>query len=98
MKTITIKGLKFDRSEDVLEKHKKRKGLKEGYEKEVARLEMIHQLKQARLSKKMTQKNLAKKADMPQSVIARIESGKRGLSFATISKIAIALDKKIELV
>ena len=28
------------------------KGFKEGYEKEVARLDMIHQIKQARLSKK----------------------------------------------
>ena len=59
---------------------------------------MIHQIKQARLSKKMTQKKLAKKADMPQSVIARLESGRQGLSFTTISKIATALGKKVELV
>src|SRR3989344_3173131 len=98
MKTIKINGLKFVDFEDVLKKQMKIKGFKEGYEKEVARLNMIHQIKQARLSKKMTQEKLAKKADMPQSVIARIESGKRGLSFSTISRIASALGKKIELV
>lgn len=98
MKTITIKGLKFVTFEDVLKKQMKIKGFKEGFNKEVARLSVIHQIKQARLAKKMTQEKLAKKADMPQSVIARLESGKQGLSFATISKIASALDKKIQLV
>ena len=34
---------------------------------------------------------------MPQSVIARLESGRQGLSFTTISKIASALDKKSSL-
>src|SRR3989338_5593237 len=98
MKTITIKGLKFVAFEEMLRKQIKIKGFKEGYEKEVARLNMIHQIKQARLAKKMTQEKLAKKAHMPQSVIARLESGRQGLSFTTISKIATALDKKIELV
>ena len=98
MKTITIKGLKFVTFEEVLKKQMKIKGFKEGYEKEVARLNMIHQLKQARLSKKMTQEKLAQKTGMPQSVIARLESGRQGLSFVTISKIATALDKKIQLV
>lgn len=98
MKTITIKGMKFVTFEDVLKEQMKIKGFKEGYEKEVARLNMIHQIKQARLSKKMTQEGLAKKAQMPQSVIARIESGKRGLSFSTISRIATALGKQIQLV
>jgi DNA-binding XRE family transcriptional regulator len=98
MKTITIAGLKFVPFEETLKKQMKIKGFKEGYEKEVARLNIIYQIKQARLAKKMTQEKLAKKADMPQSVIARLESGRQGLSFTTISKIATALDKKIQLV
>jgi len=93
-----IAGHKVYTFDEVLKKLTRQKGFKEGYQKEVARLNMIHQIKQARLSKKMTQEKLAKKADMPQSVIARIESGKRGLSFSTISRIASALGKKIELV
>lgn len=98
MRTIKINGLKFVDFEDVLKKQMKIKGFKEGYEKEVARLNMIHQIKQARLARKMTQEKLAKKAGMPQSVIARLESGRQGLSFATISQIATALGKRIELV
>jgi len=93
-----IAGHKTYTFEEVFGKLSKQKGFKEGYEKEVARLDMIHQIKQARLSKKMTQEGLAKKADMPQSVIARIESGKRGLSFSTMSRIASALGKKIALI
>lgn len=96
MKIIT--GHKFYTFEEVLRKQFKIKGFKEGYEKEVARLSMVYQIKQARLSRKMTQRSLSKKAGMPQSVIARLESGRQGLSFATISKIATALDKKIQLV
>ena len=98
MKTIKIKGLKFVRFEDVLKKQMKIPGFKEGYEKEVARLNMIHQIKQTRLAKKMTQATLAKKADMPQSVIARLESGRQGLSLSTVNKIATALGKRVELV
>lgn len=98
MKTITIKGLKFVRFEDMLKKQMKISGFKEGYEKEVTRLNMIHQIKKARLAKKMTQEKLAKKAGMPQSVIARLESGRQGLSFVTISKIATALGKRVQLV
>lgn len=93
-----IAGHKFYTFEGVLKKQMKIPGFKEGYEKEVARLSLVYQIKQARLAKKMTQAKLAKKADMPQSVIARLESGKQGLSFTTISKIASALDKKIKLV
>ena len=41
---------------------------------------------------------MADRAGMPQSVIARIESGTRGMSLDTLGKIAIVLGKKIELV
>ncbi len=94
----TINGIKTVSFGEMLKKQMKIKGFKEDYQKEVARLDMIHQIKQARLKKRMTQEGLAKKAGMPQSVIARLESGRQGLSFATISQIATALGKKIELV
>ena len=93
-----IKGLKFYTHKELLKKDLKSKSFREGYEKEVARLNMIHQIKQTRLDKKMTQEKLAEKTNMPQSVIARIESGKRGLTFSTLNSIAVALGKKIELV
>ena len=41
----------------------------------------------------LTQRELAERADVPQSTIARIEHG-QNTSFDTMSKIAFALGKK----
>jgi|SRR3989344_3499621 len=98
MKKIKIKGMTFVTFEELLRKQMKLKGFKEGYEKEVARLDMIHQIKQARLTKKMSQEKLAKKANTTQSVIARIENTRHGFSYDTLYKVATALGKKIQLV
>ena len=92
-----IKGYTFVTFESMLKKQMKSAEFRAGYTKEVARLNMVYQIKKARLAKKYTQEKLAQKADMPQSVIARIESGKRGLSFETVSRIASALGKQIKL-
>ncbi len=46
----------------------------------------------------MTQQRVAKKAKMPQSVIARIESGSRGLSIGTLQKIALVFDREVGFV
>ena len=92
-----IKGFKTYTFEELLKEQMKSKEFRIGYAQEVARLNMIHQIKTARLAKKYTQEQLAKKADMPQSVIARLESGKRGMSFETLSRIATVLGKEIKL-
>lgn len=93
-----IAGHKFYTFDEVFKKDMKSKSFREAVNTELAQLRIKKQLKEARLKKKMTQEGLAKKAGMPQSVIARLESGRQGLSFATISQIATALGKKIELV
>ena len=95
---IKIKGHKFYTFEEVFRKDMKSKAFRNAVNTEVAQLRLKKQLREARLKKKMSQATLAKKASMPQSVIARLESGKQGLSFSTISQIASALGKKIELV
>jgi transcriptional regulator with XRE-family HTH domain len=46
----------------------------------------------------MTQALVAQKAGMPQSVIARIESGNHSMSFDTLVKVAHALGKKVKIV
>lgn len=46
----------------------------------------------------MTQTEVAVKVNMPQSVIARIESGNHNLSVATLNKIAMVFNKQIGLV
>ena len=49
-------------------------------------------LKYLRERRKLTQTELAKKANVSQSTIAQIESGKKDPSIATVKKIAKALD------
>ena len=51
----------------------------------------------ARVSKKMTQKELAEKVGMKQTAIARLESGESNPTYLTLSKIAKVLGKKVAL-
>ena len=92
-----INGLKFVTFDEMLKKQMKSEEFRIGYKQEVARLHLVQQIREARLAKKYTQKMLAKKTKMSQSVIARIESGRQGMSFATISRIATVLGKEIQL-
>ena len=93
-----INGLKVVTFNEMLKKQMKSAEFRDGYKKEVARLRLVQQIKEARIAKKYTQKKLAEKAKMPQSVIARIESGRQGMSLATVSRIASVLGKQIQMV
>ena len=64
----------------------------------MARLRLSKQIRDIRGSQQLTQKTVAQRAGMPQSVIARAESGEHGLSLDTLSKIATVLGKKVQLV
>ncbi len=71
--------------------------VKKGYDALEAEYALIDSLISARISRKMTQSELAKKAGMKQEAVARLESGDSNPTFATLTKIAKALDKKIVL-
>ncbi len=68
------------------------------FSEEVSRLQLAHEIKKLRQKRKMTQREVAIKADMPQSVIARIESGTHSFSIATLHKIANVFDRQVGLV
>lgn len=53
---------------------------------------------EARLAKKLTQEELARKAGVNQTTIARIESGTNNPTVATVSRVAAALGKEFKLV
>ncbi len=97
-KIININGLKFYSFDDILKKELKSKSFRASYNEEMARLKMARQIREFRTAKKLTQNALAKKADMPQSVIARIESGNHSISLDTLNRIAHAIGRKVELV
>jgi len=69
---------------------------------EVEKLEpeyqLARQLIKARLAKKLTQDELAKKVGVKQEYIARLESGQANPTLETINKVGRALDKKLKLV
>ncbi len=91
------KNLKFNTLEDVLTKNFKSKSFQKEYNEELVRLKVIYQIKKIRLEKKLTQKDLARKANMSQSVIARIESGTHGFSLGTLNRIAKVFNKEVKL-
>ena len=69
---------------------------------EVERLEpeyqLARQLIKARLDKKLTQSELAKKAGVKQAYIARLESGTANPTVDSLNKVADALGKRLKLV
>ena len=89
--------LKWYSFEEIFKQGLKKKGFLEAYNAENPRLEIARQVRVSRAAKRMTQKAVAQKADMPQSVIARIESGRHDASLPTIAKIASALGKKVDV-
>jgi len=95
-KEITMKD--FVPFDEFLAEQLKDKKFKKAFLEERSRLELVYELKMLRKEKRMTQAQVAKKANMPQSVVARIESGSRGLSIATLYKIARVFDRDIGLV
>ncbi len=97
-KTIKIGKYVFHTTENVFKKSLKSEVFQRAYKEEIERLHLVMQMREAREAKKMTQAMLAKKTNMSQSVIARMESGRKGLSLATLSRVAAALGKQLTLV
>ena len=90
--------LKFYTFDEAFGKYFRSQKFQKAYDEELARLKLAHQIRTMRLYQKLTQKETAKKARMPQSVIARIESGTHGYSLGTLSRIANVFNKEIQLV
>ena len=100
MKKIKTKNgeiLKFYTSEEVFKKASKSQVFQDAYNEEIVRLRLSHQIKKFRLKKNLTQKDVAIQAQMPQSVIARIESGTHSFSLGTLNRIAKVFNKEVEL-
>jgi DNA-binding XRE family transcriptional regulator len=93
MKTNNLKFKTFDQ---VFTKSLKKESFRKAYAEEMAYIKLAKQVREMRVAKKMTQKDLAEKADMSQSVIARIESGLHSFSLGTLQRLADVFDKEIQ--
>lgn len=96
-KTEKNKALNFYTTKEVFKKASKSKKFRESYSEELMRLRLARQIRELRLKEKLTQASVAKKANMPQSVIARIESGEHSFTLGTLNRIAKVFDKEIQL-
>ncbi len=86
---------KFKTLDAVIKKASKSKDFRDAYNEEKLRFRLAIEIKNLRIKQQLTQKTLAEKANMPQSVIARIEGGKHTVSLTTLNKLAHALGKKV---
>jgi len=87
------KTISFD---DVLKEELKDPEFKKGYEAENAKLASSVAIYKARHSMGWPQRELAEKADVPQSTVARTESG-NNVSIETLNKLAFAMGKSLEI-
>ncbi len=97
-KCVVVENLKFSSFDDVFGKVSKKADFKRVYSEELARLRLAGQIRELRHGKHLTQKIVAEKTGMPQSVIARVESGEQSISVDTLGRIAYALGKEVHLV
>ncbi len=70
--------------------------VRDEYEKLKPEFTLVSSIIEARLKKKMTQEEVASKAGIPQSTVARIEGLTHGIpKLSTLQKIAKALDARL---
>ena len=98
MKKKQQQNFKWHSFDEVFGKVSKKKEFQRAYSEEMVRLRLAKQIRDLRTSHQMTQRVVAQKSGMPQSVIARIESGDRGISVDTLGRVAHTLGKEVQLV
>ncbi len=83
--------------DNILYKYQKDKEYQKLLQEERELLDIAIAIAEARKKKKITQAQLAKKTGMPQSEIARLESGHHNVTVAKLSRISSALGQKVTL-
>ena len=92
------KELKLYTFNEVFGKSSKTKKFKKAYREGMLRIKLAQRIRELRIQMKLTQETVAQRASMPQSVVARLESGEHSVSLDTLSRIAEVLGKEVELV
>ncbi|HEY4963365.1 MAG TPA: helix-turn-helix transcriptional regulator [Candidatus Saccharimonadales bacterium] len=71
---------------------------KDAYDALEPEYRLANELINARIGKKMTQTEVAEKAGVSRTVIARLESGTTNPTLGTVSRVASILGKELKLV
>ncbi len=88
---------KFQTFEDFKRESLKDPELKREYDKLGPEFELINKIIEARIHKKLTQKDIADRMGTKQSALARLESGRANPTLAFVQKLATALGTDITL-
>ena len=83
--------------EDDLKKRLKNPAFKKAWEGSEPEYQLAKQLIATRLSKKMSQRDLAKKVKTTQAIISRIETMQANPSLSLLKRIAQTLNLKLDL-
>lgn len=88
---------KDDYFDTMLKEDLKDPAFKAGFERERKLLAVTIELAQLRRKKHMSQRALAKKANVPQQEISNIENGRRNITLNTLQKLAYGLNAEIDI-
>ena len=91
------KKIVYPSFEQYLTQQMKNKVFRRAYEEESHRLEIAYKILQLRKKHHLSQKELARKLDTTQSVVARIEAGQQNFTTDTLQKIASAFGKELKI-
>lgn len=91
------KTFKKDDLDKTLARLMKNPGFRKEWKLNEADYELGRQIIQARIDRKVTQSDLAKKANTTQAVISRIESSSVSPTLQMASRIAMALGKTLQI-
>ncbi|MBI4085722.1 MAG: helix-turn-helix transcriptional regulator [Candidatus Liptonbacteria bacterium] len=98
MKKINAAKYNFTSLDTIIRKKLANRRFRASFTEETNRLQLAREIRGLRAKRNMTQKEVAAEANMPQSVVARIESGTHSVSIATLHKIAGVFEKRVGLV
>jgi ribosome-binding protein aMBF1 (putative translation factor) len=94
---MTKKRIPYSSFDDDLREELKNPKFRAAFEKAGERVETAYAIVEMRHKAKMTQKELAKKMKVSQSVVARIEQGSQNLTISTLMKLAGVCGKKLKI-
>ena len=86
--------LSFER---YLAQQMKNEAFQKAYKEESHRLRIAYRILQLRKKQKLSQKELARKLDTTQSVVARMESGQQNFTTDTLQKIASVFRRELKI-
>ncbi|MDP4009582.1 MAG: helix-turn-helix transcriptional regulator [Candidatus Shapirobacteria bacterium] len=92
-----MKQRKYTSFEEYLKKSLKNPDFKKVWDDSETEYQLSRQIIKKRLKNKLTQQDLAKKANTTQTIISRIESMNGNPSLHFLKKIATALDAKLSI-